>query len=90
MDPRNVLRDFQAALAQFGLPVLRFHRPRHYCATEALACGIPAHEVARYLGHASPSTTLQLNAHVTPVGASRTAEAFDRASGSGRVTEVQA
>jgi integrase len=83
LDSSNVLHVFQRHLARLSLPKMRFHDARHYAATEALASGIPAHEVARLLGHSSPAVTLQIYAHVTPRGADRTADVFDRALGSG-------
>jgi integrase len=47
-----------------GLPRIRFHDLRHTHATILLASGMPAHVVAARLGHTSPSTTLDVYAHV--------------------------
>ena len=47
-----------------GLPVIRFHDLRHTHATVLLHAGTPAHVVAARLGHASPSITLDVYAHV--------------------------
>ena len=85
LNSQNVMRSYRASLARLGLPPLRFHDLRHYCATEALAAGLPAHEVARYLGHASPGGTLAVYGHITPRGAGRAAAVVDRALGSGPV-----
>jgi integrase len=79
------MRSYRASLSRLGLPALRFHDLRHYCATEALSAGLPPHEVARYLGHASPAVTLTIYGHITPRGADLTADVFDRALGSGPV-----
>jgi len=54
-------------------------------ATELLATGNPAHEVAHYLGHASPSVTLAVYSHVTVRGRDRAAGVFDLALGSGHL-----
>ncbi len=67
---------------------MRFHDLRHYAATGALANGIPSHEVAAYLGHATPAVTLTIYAHVSPRGANRTSEVFDRALGPDRIGAV--
>jgi len=89
LDGSNVLHRFQRHLARLGLPVLRFHDLRHYVATELLAEGNAPHEVARYLGHASPSVTMTVYGHVTVRGADRASDVFDRALGSGAI-EVRA
>jgi integrase len=47
-----------------GLPVIRFHDLRHTHATVSLLIGVPVHVVAGRLGHASPSMTLDVYAHV--------------------------
>lgn len=83
LDGSNTLHVFQRHLARLGLPRMRLHDARHYVATESLAAGIAAHEVARFLGHASPTVTLSIYGHVTPRGADRLADALDVALGSG-------
>lgn len=40
------------------------HDLRHYAASRWLRAGIPVHQVARWLGHANPNTTLRVYAHV--------------------------
>ena len=85
LNSQNVLRSLRASLDRLALPAMRFHDLRHYAATEALANGIPPHEVAAYLGHATPAVTLTIYAHVSPRGANRTAEVFDWALGAGRI-----
>ena len=89
LDGSNVLHVFQRHLDRLELPVLRFHDLRHYVATELLAEGNPAHEVAHYLGHAGPTVTLAIYGHITVRGAERASDVFDRALGSGHL-EVRA
>jgi len=45
-------------------PGRSIHDLRHYAASEWLRAGIPVNQVAKWLGHASPSTTLNAYAHV--------------------------
>lgn len=40
------------------------HDLRHYAASSWLRAGIPVHQVAQWLGHRNPSTTLRVYAHV--------------------------
>jgi integrase len=46
------------------LPPARLHDLRHVHATTLLLAGVPVHVVANRLGHADPSTTLKVYAHV--------------------------
>jgi integrase len=40
------------------------HDLRHYAASHWLRSGVPVHQVAKWLGHANPATTLKVYAHV--------------------------
>lgn len=44
------------------------HDLRHYAASSWLRAGIPVHQVAQWLGHKNPSTTLRVYAHVLGEG----------------------
>ena len=66
IDPRNLLRDFKKLLKVGGLPEIRFHDLRHTSATLMLNHGIPIMVVSRRLGHARPSTTLDIYGHLIP------------------------
>ena len=44
------------------------HDLRHYAASTWLRAGIPVHQVAKWLGHANPTTTLRVYAHVLGEG----------------------
>jgi integrase len=46
------------------LPHARLHDLRHIHATTLLLAGVPVHVVAARLGHADPSITLRVYAHV--------------------------
>jgi integrase len=49
-----------------GLPSIRLHDARHSCATALLADGTPVKVVSELLGHADPTITLSVYAHVLP------------------------
>jgi integrase len=46
------------------LPPARLHDLRHLHATTLLLAGVPVHVIAARLGHADPSVTLRVYAHV--------------------------
>lgn len=53
-----------AALFQrMEIPNATFHTLRHTCATRMLEAGVPANDVAAYLGHASTQMTLDVYGH---------------------------
>jgi integrase len=58
------------------LPHARLHDLRHIHATTLLLAGVPVHVVAARLGHADPSITLRVYAHVI-----RAADVFAQAMG---------
>jgi integrase len=61
------------------LPPARLHDLRHVHATTLLLAGVPVHVVANRLGHADPSTTLRVYAHVLREQAAGAADVFARA-----------
>ena len=63
---RNVNRDLERTISHCIPPVRRIpvHGLRHTHATLALRAGVPAHVVAARLGHADPTITLRIYAHV--------------------------
>jgi len=65
IDPRNLLRAWERALKQIGVPYKKFHALRHTFATNLLKKGVPLLTVSRLLGHASIKTT-EIYAHVVP------------------------
>jgi integrase len=58
------------------LPAARLHDLRHVHATTLLLAGVPVHVVANRLGHADPSTTLRVYAHVLREQAAGAADVF--------------
>ncbi len=63
-DPGNLRKDFLKILEKAGLPKIRFHDLRHTAASIMLNRGVPALVVSKRLGHANPSTTLNIYAHL--------------------------
>ena len=61
------------------LPVIRLHDLRHLHASLLLKAGVPVHVVAHRLGHADPSVTLRVYAHVLDDQASHAASLFAEA-----------
>jgi integrase len=61
------------------LPPARLHDLGHVHATTLLLAGVPVHVVATRLGHADPSTTLRVYAHVLRDQAAGAADVFARA-----------
>jgi integrase len=64
------------------IPVARLHDLRHVHATTLLRAGVPVHVVAARLGHADPSITLRVYAHVISEQLAEAAAIFARAVGS--------
>jgi integrase len=77
LEPRNVHRLFQKAIARAGLPKTRFHDLRHTCATLLLVQGVPARVVMETLGHSQISLTMNTYSHVLPELQREAAEQMD-------------
>ena len=45
-------------------PELKFHSLRHTYASLCVAAGIPPFDISRFMGHAKPTTTLSIYAHL--------------------------
>jgi len=65
------------------LPHARLHDLRHIHATSPLLAGVPVHVVAARLGHADPSITLRVYAHVISEQLAEAADIFARAIDAG-------
>ncbi len=78
---RQFVRDVarcRKALGEDALPVIRLHDLRHTHATILLLAGVPVHVVSQRLGHANPSITLAIYAHVMPGNQKDAADTFAR------------
>ncbi|MBI3651005.1 MAG: site-specific integrase [Acidobacteria bacterium] len=66
ISPRNLVRDFHAALEAVEIPRMPFHALRHSCATFLLSKGMPMRFIMNILGHSQISLTANTYSHVTP------------------------
>jgi integrase len=64
--PDTFSERFDRLVANAGLPRIRLHDARHTCASAMLAAGESVKVVQELLGHASPTVTLGVYAHVLP------------------------
>ena len=62
---KRFYKDFKRILESAKLPDIRFHDLRHTAATLMISNGIPAVIVSKILGHANPSITMNIYAHVS-------------------------
>jgi integrase len=70
------------------LPPARLHDLRHIHATTLLLTGVPVHVVAARLGHADPSVTLRVYAHVIRDQVADAADIFARSIPGGEAAAV--
>ena len=69
MDQGNLAsRALKPAAEEAGVPWAAFHAFRHYCASALIADGRNIVQVSRWLGHHSPSFTLDVYAHLMDEG----------------------
>lgn len=69
MDATNLAsRTLKAAAEEAGVPSAGFHAFRHHCASMLIASGRSIVQVSRWLGHHSPSFTLDVYAHLMDEG----------------------
>jgi integrase len=64
LNPSNLRIVFNRTLDAAGLPRIRFHDLRHTAASLMLNQGVPVIVVSKILGHAKPSTTLDIYGHL--------------------------
>ena len=78
LDKANMGKRFKATLKRAGLPRMRFHDLRHYCASLLLAQNVHPKVVQEILGHSQISMTLDLYSHVLPAAKSDAADLMGR------------
>lgn len=76
--PNKIYVRFKKIARLAGLPEIRFHDLRHTAASLMLNHGIPLIVVSRRLGHAQPSITLNVYAHMIPTMQKEAAELMDK------------
>lgn len=63
ISPNYMTRTFHAVIQKSNLPQIRLHDLRHSVASNLLAKGFSAVQVAEWMGHSTPATTLNFYAH---------------------------
>ena len=76
--PDSITRWFSDFVRRSGLPSVTVHSLRHTYASLMIAEDIPLVVVSRQLGHAQPSTTANIYAHVIASAEARATQTFDR------------
>ncbi|MGP3934237.1 tyrosine-type recombinase/integrase [Nonomuraea sp. KM88] len=74
-----LIKRYNETYPDHPLPHARLHDLRHIHATTLLLAGVPVHVVAARLGHADPSITLRVYAHVIRAAEASAAEVFAKA-----------
>ena len=64
--PRPFSKEFAREAEAAGVPHVTFHGLRHTHITHLLRSGVPVHVVSARAGHANPSVTLNIYAHLLP------------------------
>jgi integrase len=77
--PNAVTRAFKDDATAAGLPHLTLHGLRHTHVSKLLANGVPVNVVAQRVGHANPTVTLNIYAHVMEGADDAAAAVFDTA-----------
>lgn len=78
-DPRRFSKQFTAEVKAAKLPHVTFHGLRHTHITDLLRRGVPVHVVSARAGHANPTVTLNIYAHLLPGQQEAVATAIDGA-----------
>lgn len=75
--PNYLTKTFHSVISKSTLPQVRLHDLRHSAATNLLDLGFNVVQVAEWLGHASPYTTLKFYGHAIKTSKVDMAEALD-------------
>ncbi|MEG1564829.1 MAG: tyrosine-type recombinase/integrase [Bacteroides sp.] len=76
--PDSITRWFTNFVKRSGLPKVTLHSLRHTYASLMISDGVDIVSVAHQLGHAQPSTTANIYAHVIAAAEARAAQTFDK------------
>jgi integrase len=64
LQPSNVSSDWGKIAGRIGMPEITFHGLRHTHASQLIATGVDIATISKRLGHARPSVTLAIYAHM--------------------------
>jgi integrase len=79
LNPSNVSSDWGAFAERIGMPEITFHGLRHTHASQLIASGVDIVTISKRLGHARPSVTLAIYAHMFTSDDSKAAAAINAA-----------
>ncbi len=79
LQPSNVSSDWGDLAGRLGMPEVTFHGLRHTHASQLIAAGVDIVTVSKRLGHAKPSVTLAIYAHMFTTDDSKAAAAINAA-----------
>ena len=79
--PGNVSSDWGEIAASVGMPEISFHGLRHTHASQLIASGVDIVTISKRLGHAKPSVTLAIYAHMFHTDDRKAAAAINAALG---------
>lgn len=77
--PSAISSDFGELATRIGMPELTFHGLRHSHALQLIAAGVDIVTISKRLGHAKPSVTLAIYAHMFNTDDSKAAAAINAA-----------
>ncbi len=77
INPSHFTKAFSRDVAAAKLPHITFHGLRHTHITHLLRAGVPVHVVSARAGHANPTVTLNIYAHLLPGQQEQAANIFD-------------
>jgi integrase len=81
LQPSNVSSDWGELAERMGVPEITFHGLRHTHASQLVAAGVDIMTISKRLGHAKPSVTLAIYAHMFHTDDSKAAAAINAAFG---------
>jgi integrase len=79
LQPSNVSSDWGEIASRIGVPEITLHGLRHSHASQLIAAGVDIVTISKRLGHARPSVTLAIYAHVFASDDSKAAAAINTA-----------
>jgi integrase len=79
LNPSNVSSDWGAFAERIGMPEITFHGLRHTHASQLISRGVDIVTISKRLGHARPSVTLAVYAHMFHTDDSKAAAAINAA-----------
>lgn len=76
--PNYLTKSFHEVISKSALPQVRLHDLRHSAATNLLELGFNVVQVAEWLGHESPNTTLKFYGHAVKSSKMEMADALEK------------